>query len=52
MNTEITNNGTFWLPALHRPASVSCRYQVAFERDHFVYRLLSIQEQAPAPVSA
>ena len=44
MNHEVTHNGTFWLPAEHRLANVSCRYQVAFERDHYVYRLLYIQE--------
>ncbi len=47
MNTEVTNNGTFWLPARHQAAAVTCRYQVVYERNQYVYRLLYIHENAP-----
>lgn len=53
MDYEATNKGTFWLPAEHRQVQVCCHYQVTFERDHFVYRLMFIQkEEAHLPAAA
>ncbi len=48
MTGEVRNTGLFWLPAEHRLVPVSCYYQVVFERNHYVYRLLHIQEEASA----
>ncbi len=47
MPNEVVSCGMFWLPAQRRVARVCCRYQVAFEGNHYVYRLLSIQELEP-----
>ena len=50
---EVTNRGLFWLPAEQRSAAVCCHYQVTFERDLYVYRLLFIRkEEAHLPAAA
>lgn len=45
MRQEVTSTGQFWLPAKQRPVRISCRYEVTYERNQYIYRLLYYYEE-------